>query len=113
MSDRSPSKSKKIWKFLFALSLVLNLVIIGAIAGVLMRLGTGHMAGKDGPKQRAVGSLYMYALDFDAKRALVREMRSQKPKPKMNRPHSQAQYRLAIELLQSPDFDVLVFKVMN
>ena len=54
MTDSTDLKPRKLWKILFGVSLALNLLIVGAVGGALMRKGKGPTANHP-----ASGFLYM------------------------------------------------------
>lgn len=106
MSDTSHSKPRKLWKILFGLSLALNLIVIGAVGGAMMRVGKGPMSGKNGYKHRERGVLlYMRALSFEDKRALGKELRNNKQNSDADKKRNQSSYRSALAILRAQPFD--------
>jgi len=105
MTDSTDLKPRKLWKILFGVSLALNLLIVGALGGALMRKGKGPTANHP-----ASGFLYMRALDFQDKRALRKEILRNKDGRKLIRARNQASFSSAVDILKSNPFDRTVFE---
>ena len=56
---------ENLWKILFGISLGLNLLIVGAIGGAMIRMSMGPAVNN-----RGSGLLYMRALNFEDKKLL-------------------------------------------
>lgn len=105
MTDSTDLKPRKLWKILFGVSLALNLLIVGALGGALMRKGKGPTANHP-----ASGFLYMRALDFQDKRALRKEILRNKDGRKLIKARNQASYSSAVDILKSNPFDRTAFE---
>ena len=69
MATSTKFKSRNLWKILFGISLGLNLLIVGAIGGAMIRMSKGPAAN-----HRGSGLLYMRALNFEDKKLLRKEI---------------------------------------
>ena len=105
MTDSTDLKPRKLWKILFGVSLALNLLIVGALGGALMRKGKGPTANHP-----ASGFLYMRALDFQDKRALRKEILRNKDGRKLIRARNQSSFSSAVDILKSNPFDRTAFE---
>ncbi len=105
MTDSANPKRGKLWKILFGISLALNLLIVGALGGALMRKGKGPTAN-----HLASGFLYMRALDFRDKRALRKEILKNKDARKMVKDRNQASFNSAVGILKNHPFDRVAFE---
>ena len=105
MSASTDLKSRNIWKFLFGISLALNLLIVGAIGGAIFRVGKGPMA-----KHHASGFLYMRALNFEDKKSLRKELYKNKNTRKIGRAKEHSSYSSAVKILKKDPFDRKAFE---
>ena len=105
MTVSTDPKPRNLLKILFGVSLALNLLIVGAFGGVLMRKGKGPMAN-----HLTSGFLYMRALDFQDKRALRKELLRNKDDRKLIKAGNQASYNSAVDLLKNHTFDRNAFE---
>ncbi|MFT6675890.1 MAG: putative membrane protein [Sulfitobacter sp.] len=107
MDKQTPSrKSSRNLRWALGLSLAVNLVIVGAIAGAVYRHSGG--GGKDryhGPDMRSYATPYVRALPRDAQRALHDALRDRAgPKPP-SRSERKAQYAQMLTALRRDPFD--------
>ena len=105
MSASTDLKSRNIWKLLFGISLALNLLIVGAFGGAMLRVGKGPIV-----KHRASGYLYMRALNFDDKKALRKELFKNKDSRKIIRAKEHSSYSSAVKILKKDPFDRKAFE---
>lgn len=99
------SKPKNIWKILFGVSLALNLLIVGAVGGVLVRKAQMPIASHIAP-----GVLYIKAMDFENKRALRQTILRNNDDNEMVTNQNHASFTSAVRLLKSHPFDKEVFE---
>lgn len=99
------SKPKNIWKILFGVSLALNLLIVGAVGGVLVRKAQMPIASHIAP-----GVLYIKAMDFENKRALRQTILRNNDDKEMVTNQNHASFTSAVRLLKSHPFDKEVFE---
>ena len=105
MSASTDLKPRNLWKILFGISLALNLLIVGAIGGAILRVGKGPMA-----KHHASGFLYMRALNFEDKKALRKELFRNKDGRKISRAKEHSSYISAVKILKKDPFDRKAFE---
>ena len=105
MSASTDLKSRNLWKILFGISLALNLLIVGALGGAMLRVGKGPVV-----KHRASGNLYMRALNFEDKKALRKELFKNKDSPKVIRAKEHSSYSSAVKILRKYPFDRKAFE---
>ena len=105
MSASTDLKPRNLWKILFGISLALNLLIVGAIGGAILRVGKGPMA-----KHHASGFLYMRALNFEDKKALRKEIFRNKNSRKIIREKEHSSYISAVKILKKDPFDRKAFE---
>ena len=105
MSASTDLKPRNLWKILFGISLALNLLIVGAIGGAILRVGKGPMA-----KHHASGFLYMRALNFEDKKALRKEIFRNKNSRKIIREKERSSYISAVKILKKDPFDRKAFE---
>ena len=105
MSASTDLKPRKLWKILFGISLALNLLIVGALGGAMLRVGKGPVV-----KHRASGNLYMRALNFEDKKALRKELFKNKDSPKVIRAKEHSSYSSAVKILRKYPFDRKAFE---
>tara|TARA_B110000908_G_scaffold147879_1_gene179965 strand:+ start:395 stop:871 length:477 start_codon:yes stop_codon:yes gene_type:complete len=102
----------KIWKSIFAISLALNIVIIGAVGGATFKHSNNEFKGVSKLKDRQIGSFYLRALNQDQKHELRRKMRSQKINKKTIQENIEASRQETINILRSAEFDKNTFQVV-
>ena len=105
MSASTDLKPRNLWKILFGISLALNLLIVGALGGAMLRVGKGPMV-----KHRASGYLYMRALNFDDKKAIRKELFKNKDSRKIIRAKERSSYSSAVKILRKHPFDRKAFE---
>ena len=96
MTETTNPKSRNRWKMLFVISLGLNLLIIGALGGVLIRKGKAPMV-----HHLASGRLYMQALEFRDKKALRNEILGDKDGRELVKAQNYASFRSAVDILKN------------
>jgi uncharacterized membrane protein len=107
-----PKRARNIWKIVFAISITLNIAVLGAIGGAALRFGKGPHAGKAHLKERQIGSVYMRALSRDQRRELGRQMRDLDVDNKETRANIEAGFQEAIRILRSEEFDKEAFETV-
>ena len=105
MSASQDLKPRNPWKILFGISLAINLLIVGAIGGAILRVGKGPMA-----KHRASGLLYMRALNFEDKKSFRKELFRNKDSRKIGRAKEYSSYSSAVKILKKDPFDRKAFE---
>ena len=105
MSASTDLKPRNLWKILFGISLALNLLIVGALGGAMLRAGKGPVV-----KHRASGNLYMRALNFEDKKALRKELFKNKDSRKVIRAKEHSSYSSAVKILRKYPFDREAFE---
>ena len=105
MSASTDLKSRNLWKILFGISLALNLLIVGAFGGAMLRVGKGPVA-----KHRASGYLYMRALNFEDKKVLRKKLSGNKDSRKIIRAKEHSSYSSAVKILKKVPFDRKAFE---
>ena len=105
MSASQDLKPRNPWKILIGISLAINLLIVGAIGGAILRVGKGPMA-----KHHASGFLYMRALNFEDKKALRKELFKKKDSRKIIRAKELSSYSSAVKILRKHPFDRKAFE---
>ena len=105
MSASTDLKPRNLWKILFGISLALNLLIVGALGGAMLRVGKGPVV-----KHRASGNLYMRALNFEDKKALRKELFKNKDSRKVIRAKEHSSYSSAVKILRKYPFDREAFE---
>ena len=92
--------------FVLAISLAVNIAVVGAIGGVALRFSSGkvHL------KERQMNSIYMRALSRDQRRELGRQIRDQIGNSAAIKTDVEADFRDAIRILRGEDFDIKTFK---
>ena len=99
---RSAPPKRRLWlKILFGVSLALNLLVVGVIAGAALRFG-----GEHGPKARGGGPpnglSILRALDREDRHRILRAARAQTAEPRFDRRAHQA---ALIDALRRSPFD--------
>ena len=105
MSVSTDLKPRNLWKILFGISLALNLLIVGALGGAMLRVGKGPVV-----KHRASGNLYMRALNFEDKKALRKKLFKNKDSRKIIRAREHLSYSSAVKILRKYPFDRKAFE---
>ena len=105
MSASQDLKPRNPWKILFGISLAINLLIVGAIGGAILRVGKGPMA-----KHHASGFLYMRALNFEDKKALRKAIFRNQNSRKIIREKEHSSYISAVKILKKDPFDRKAFE---
>ena len=105
MTDSTDQKSRNLWKILFGVSFALNLLIVGALGGALMRKGKGPMAN-----HLASGFLYIQALGLQDKKVLRKEISRNKDGRKLVKARNQANFSSALGILKNHSFDRSAFE---
>jgi len=104
MSILIHTKYRNIWKILFGLSLVLNLVIVVAVAGLIMRVGDGQIA-----KKFVLGGFYVRAMSHQDRLQLIKELQKHKNIIKSDTTWEKISYTSVIKILKSEHFDQKAF----
>ena len=105
MATSTKFKSRNLWKILFGISLALNLLIIGAVGGAMIRMSKGPVAN-----HRASGLLYMRALNFEDKKSFRKELFRNKDSRKIGRAKEYSTYSSAVKILKKDPFDRKAFE---
>ena len=92
--------SKSVWKMLFVISLALNLLVIGAVIGIKIRMDKAPMINNIAP-----GTIYMRALDLRERRALRKKILQNNNGSKLDKSVSTANLRTAVGILRRQPFD--------
>ena len=103
---------RKIWKIIFAISLALNILIIGALGGATFKHSKNEFKGISKLKDRQIGSFYIRALNQDQKDELRRKMRSQKITKKTIQANIEANRQETIDILRNTQFDKNIFQLV-
>ena len=107
MATSTKFKSRNLWKILFGISLGLNLLIVGAIGGAMIRMSKGPAAN-----HRGSGLLYMRALNFEDKKLLRKEIFKNKDNHKREMAKEHRVYTFAITILKRHPFDQNAFETL-
>ncbi len=107
MATSTKFKSRNLWKILFGISLGLNLLIVGAIGGAMIRMSKGPAAN-----HRGSGLLYMRALNFEDKKLLRKEIFKNKDNHKREVAKEHRFYTSAITILKRHPFDQNAFETL-
>jgi len=103
---------RKIWKIFFAISLALNIAIIGAVGGATFKHSKNEFKDISKLKNQQIGSFYIRALNQDHKDELRRKMRSQIINKKTIQANIEANRQETINILRSTEFDKNTFEVV-
>lgn len=99
-----PSGPSRRWRWLLGVSLALNLLIIGAVGGAILRPGGPVRGGDiDRSEMRGFGAPYVRELPRATQRKLFRALRQQGQWP--SRADRRAAYEEMIEALRAQPFD--------
>lgn len=107
-----PKRARNIWKIIFAISLALNIAVLGAIGGAALRFSKGPLAGIGLLKERQIGSVYMRALSRDQRRELGRQMLDEEGDNKDSRANMKTGFQEAINILRNANFDQEKFGIV-
>lgn len=102
------NKSKKytnIWKILFGVSLVINIVIVGAVAGLIIRIGDSQLTKKFAP-----GGFYVRAMNHKDRYEFLNELQKHKNAIQSDTTWETSSYNLAIDMLKSENFNQKAFR---
>lgn len=100
--EAKPAKPRRLFRVLFGLSLALNLLVIGAIAGVVSK-GAGGRSGP--PSLREISAPYVRAFEHSDKREMRRAMRAQLPDRSKAIEANQADYAAFLAVVRAEPFD--------
>lgn len=100
MTYSTNHRSKSVWKMLFVISLALNLLVIGAVIGIKIRMDKAPMINNIAP-----GTIYMRALDLRERRALRKKILQNNNGSKLDKSVSTANLRTAVGILRHQPFD--------
>jgi uncharacterized membrane protein len=101
---------RKIWKIIFAISLAVNIAIIGAVGGATFKHSKNEYKGISKLKDRQIGSFYIRALNRDQKDELRRKIRSQIINKKTIQANIEANRQETINILRSTEFNKNTFQ---
>ena len=104
MSEQTPPKRRWVTPLL-AVSLVINMLIVGIIAGVFIANGPGKGDRLDGPARSLVGTPFIRALEPEDRRALAQEMRRDGERLRENRTALRARIEALLTALNADPFD--------
>ena len=103
---------RKIWKIIFAVSLALNIAIIGAIGGATFKHTKNEFKDISKLKNQQIGSFYIRALNQNQKLELRRKMRNQMINKKTIQTNIEATRQETIDILRSTEFDENTLQVV-
>ncbi|WP_293450824.1 periplasmic heavy metal sensor [Planktotalea sp.] len=99
-----PAKPKKRFRILLGVSLALNLLVVGAVVGAMVKGPSS--SGRGGPPgTREVSAPYVGAFDHATKRALRDEMRARLPDRRDAQAANRADYEAFVGVLRADTFD--------
>lgn len=104
MSDTLPSKRSWVMPLL-AVSLVVNMLIVGIIAGFFFANGGGKGDRIDGPTRSLVGTPFIRALEPEDRRALALEIRRDDARLRENRTALRTRFEALLDALNADPFD--------
>ena len=107
-----PRPSRGLWKIIFAISLTVNITVLGILGGAAMKFNKDPHAGKTQLRERHIGSIYIRALSRDQKRELGRRMRELERNHKQNGGKTEAGFQEAVHILRKADFDQEKFETV-
>ena len=112
-NDTAKTKqARNIWKIIFAISMALNIAVLGAIGGAALRFSKGPLTGKAYSKDRQIGSVYIRALSRDQRRKLGRQVLDLEIENKDSRANIAAGFQEAIRILRSDVFEKEAFEAV-
>lgn len=97
------SRNAKLMRWALGLSLGVNLLVLGLVAGAAYRTDGPHGGGKG--TMRNYGTPYIIALPDDRRRAIFKDMRQNDRDRSVSRDARRAQYAEALTALRSDPFD--------
>lgn len=100
------------WKIIFAISLALNIAIIGAIGGVVFKHKKNDFKSISNLREQQQGSFYIHALDQNQKRELRRKLRKLVFDNKKRQAIIEISRQEAVNILRSTEFDENTFKAV-
>lgn len=101
----TPEKRRNWLVWALVVSLGVNLIVLGLVAGAAWRFAGGPEADRQGPHGgQAYGAAFVRALPDDARRALHRSLR-EGPEELPSRAERRAQYARLIEVLRRDPFE--------
>lgn len=92
-------------KLLLGLSLALNLLVVGLVAGAVVRHDGFPDRGRKAPALSAFGAPYMQALPRQQRREVLRQIRSQAGDELPDRPARRAMFAEVLGALRAQPFD--------
>ena len=108
MTDQHPSpepRSRSRWLMpLLFISLAINLLIMGVVAGALLQRGDRD-GRADGPARSILGAPYIAVLEPEDRRALGREILQDRDRLRTNRENLKRRVESLLEELRKEDFD--------
>ncbi|MFC6637597.1 periplasmic heavy metal sensor [Sulfitobacter sp. JBTF-M27] len=104
-NERNPRRVGRALKWALGLSLAINLILVGFLAGAAMRFsGKDWAERRPGPELLLSGAPFVRALPHDARRALGRKLRREAT-DLPSRAERRALYASMIEVLRTEPFD--------
>ena len=100
------------WKIFFAISLALNIAIIGAIGGVALKHKKNEFKSISNLRDQQQGSFYIRALNQNQKRELRRKLRKLVFDNKKRQAIIEISRQEAVNILRSTEFDENTFKAV-
>ena len=104
MSDTLPSKRSWVMPLL-AVSLVVNMLIVGIIAGFFFANGGGKGDRIDGPTRSLVGTPFIREIEPEDRRALALEIRRDDARLRENRTALRTRFEALLDALNADPFD--------
>ena len=113
MINKSKQKHiRKIWKIIFAISLALNISIIGAIGGLTFKQKTNVFKDISNLRDQQIGSFYIRALNQNQKHELRRTLRKLINDNETRRAIIEASRQETINTLRRTEFEEDTFRVI-
>ena len=113
MINKSKQKHiRKIWKIIFAISLALNISIIGAIGGLTFKHKTNVFKDISNLRDQQIGSFYIRALNQNQKHELRRTLRKLINDNETRRAIIEASRQETINTLRRTEFEEDTFRVI-
>ena len=105
MSDQTAPKRRWVMPLL-AVSLVLNMLVVGIVAGFYFANGGGKDRDRmDGPARSLVGIPFIRALEPENRRALAQDIRRDEDRLRENRSALRARFEALLDALNADPFD--------
>lgn len=104
IQDKAPARPKRWVRILLGFSLALNLLVIGAIAGLAIKGPPGRSGP---PSMREISAPYVSSFSFDAKRNMRKHMRSKLPERSVAIARNRADYAAFLEVVRAESFDAV------